>query len=98
MGTASLKHSKITVTNLDIVTQDNAPNIESLDKGDDSFLTRMGNMVALLNTSDKTTKTTNPTVATKVTKSVSLISELTDDLQTGMQLLLLQQEMCEALE
>ena len=37
-------------------------------------------------------------VATEVTKSVSLILELTDDLQTGMQLLLLPQEMCEALE
>ena len=91
------KYHRITVTNIDIITQDTSNNAEAPEKGDDSLLTRMENMVALSNTSDKTAKTANPTRTTENTKEASLISELTDDLQTGLQTLLLKKEMRDAL-
>ena len=87
------KYHRITVTNIDVITQNNSDNIAVPGKGDNSLLTGMENTVALSNTSDKTTKTVNPTVTTEDTKEASLISELTDDLQSGMQTLLLRQEM-----
>ena len=96
------KYHRITVTNLDMVTNNTTTNVDAkeleVEKGDDSLLTGMENTVALSNTSDKTTRTAQPTVTTDATKSASLISELTDDLHTGMQNLLLRQEMKDALK
>ena len=92
------KYHRIAVTNLDMVTNNTEGGETGLNTGDDSLLTGMGNMVALSNTSDKTARTNQPTVITETTKPASLIPELTDNLQTGLQLLLTKKVMQDALQ
>ena len=91
------KFHRITVTNMDLMeNQQNTPS-EQVDKGDNSLLTGMANTVAISHTSDKTACTTVPTVASTVqtktsiseiistTKSTTgILSELESDINLGL--------------